>query len=108
MISGGQFRPDGSFTISNVAPGEYTIGVIQTASGLTLAGGVADAISTTVTVAGEDINGLRLIGVKPSTVTGRVILPQATARCNPPSVYSVDRRRGAARCRLRRLGGGAR
>src|SRR5436309_8611602 len=54
FISGGQFRPDGSYTISNLTPGEYSIGVRQTSSGLTPPGGVADAISTTVTVAGED------------------------------------------------------
>jgi hypothetical protein len=79
MVSGGQFRPDGTFTISNVAPGEYTILATPASMALSLlAGGASERISTTVTVAGEDINGLRLTGVKASTVTGRVILPEAT------------------------------
>jgi hypothetical protein len=104
FISGGQFRPDGSFTISNLTPGEYSIGVRQTSSG-PLAGGVADAISTTVTVAGEDINGLQLVGVKPSTVTGRVILPQATAGAIRPA--SIQLTANAARpTPIPNLGGG--
>ena len=79
-VGGGtQFRPDGSFTISNVTPGEYSIGVLQGVSSLALGGGAAEAVSATVTVAGEDINDLRLVGVKSSTVTGRVILPQAAS-----------------------------
>jgi hypothetical protein len=75
-IGGGQVRADGSFSVSNVAPGEYTIGI---AAGSGLIFGGADTISATVTVAGEDIAGLRLTGVKPSTVSGRVVLPQAGA-----------------------------
>ena len=75
--SGGQFRPDGSFTISNIAPGSYTISAGSL--GANLGGGPApDVISASVTVAGEDIQDLRLMGVKRSTVTGRVLLPQAT------------------------------
>jgi hypothetical protein len=71
--------------MSNLTPGEYSIGVSQTSLGPGLSGSVTDSISTTVTVAGEDINGLRLIGVKPSTVTGRVILPQTTAGAIRPA-----------------------
>ena len=80
VIGGTQLRPDGSFTISNVAPGEYSIAVLQLSSALNLAGGaVPEAVSATLTVAGEDINDLRLVGVKASTVTGRVVLPQAAS-----------------------------
>jgi hypothetical protein len=79
IATGSQLRPDGSFTISNVAPGEYTIVARVPATTFILAAGGTDSVSANVTVAGEDILGLRLVGVKPSTVAGRVILPPATS-----------------------------
>jgi 5-hydroxyisourate hydrolase-like protein (transthyretin family) len=69
---GGQTQPDGSFTIPNVAPGDYAVRVLSSSA----AGGNAnELIQGEVSVAGDDINSLRLIGIKPSTVTGRVIPP---------------------------------
>jgi hypothetical protein len=75
---GNQIRPDGSFTITNVAPGEYTLLAINPQSILG-GGGLPEMISATVTVAGEDITGLRLAGAKPVAVTGRVVMPQSTS-----------------------------
>jgi protocatechuate 3,4-dioxygenase beta subunit len=69
--SGGQMKPDGSFVIPNVAPGEYSLRALNPAAQNSL----AEVIQAEITVAGEDINDLRLVGVKPSTVTGRVIPP---------------------------------
>ena len=50
---GSQVRPDGSFTITNVAPGEYTLVAINPQSVLG-GGGLPEMITATVTVAGED------------------------------------------------------
>jgi hypothetical protein len=72
VASAAQIRPDGGFTIANVAPGDYKI------LALSLGGGAGDLVTTDVTVAGEDISNLRLTGVKSSTATGRIILPQGT------------------------------
>jgi len=79
MISsiGGQIKPDGSFSLGGVTPGEYIVRVM----GANIApGGVMSApetVQANVTVAGEDINDLRLVGVKPSMLTGRVLMPGA-------------------------------
>jgi hypothetical protein len=73
---GNQIRPDGGFTITNVAPGEYTLLAINPQS--VLGGGLPEMITATVTVTGEDITGLRLAGARPVAVTGRVVIPQNT------------------------------
>jgi hypothetical protein len=72
--SGGQIRPDGSFSIANVSPGDYTVQVLGNTGGL---GPGPERVQAKITVAGEDIVDLRLTGVKSSTVSGRIILPQA-------------------------------
>jgi carboxypeptidase family protein len=69
MTSGGMIRPDGTFSINALAPGEYTLQ-------LNMPGAFGDApeyASAQITVAGEDITGVRLAGVKPSTLTGRIV-----------------------------------
>ena len=74
-MAGGQIRPDGSFSVANVSPGDYTVRAISNTGGLLSQGG--ELVEAKISVAGEDITGLRLTGVKSSTVTGRIILPQA-------------------------------
>jgi protocatechuate 3,4-dioxygenase beta subunit len=80
LSTGGQMRPDGTFTIGNVAPGDYTLRV-QPASGL---GGTptTELLQMDISVAGEDINDLRVVGVKPSRVSGRII-PAPSQASNP-------------------------
>ena len=75
--AGAQSRPDGSFSVANVAPGEYAIQAMVNTGGLFGPG--AERAQAKITVAGEDIVGLRLTGVKSSTVTGRLVLPQTDA-----------------------------
>lgn len=88
-VAGGQVRPDGSFSVANVSPGDYTVRAISNTGGLLSQAG--ELVQAMVTVAGEDIAGLRLTGVKSSTVTGRVILPQAPqAATSGPSVASLQ------------------
>lgn len=72
-IMGAQIKPDGSFSIANVAPGEYTLRALV--SNGPFGGASTDFIQANVTVAGDDVLDLRLTGVKPSTVSGRVIPP---------------------------------
>lgn len=67
----GRISPDGSFTLSGIAPGEYTF-VAQT-------GPTGESASADITVSGDDISGLRLVGTQPSIVTGRLIV-DASAR----------------------------
>ncbi len=73
-----QIRADGSFTLSNVAPGEYTIRAVVPQTALA-AGASPELISARITVEGDDITGLRLAGVKSMTVSGKVLLDGAAA-----------------------------
>jgi hypothetical protein len=68
---GGQIRPDGTFAIANVAPGEYTL-MAQMPGGLP--GEPGESATATVTVSGEDVSGLQLVGSRMVTATGRVIV----------------------------------
>jgi hypothetical protein len=70
---GDQVRSDGSFTITDVAPGEYTIKVSQRL------GDAQEVASASVSINGEDVTGLTLIAQKPSVVRGRVVLDVAGA-----------------------------
>jgi hypothetical protein len=65
---GDQVRSDGSFTIADVAPGEYTIKVSQRL------GDAQQVASASVSINGEDVTGLTLVAQKPAAVRGRVVL----------------------------------
>jgi hypothetical protein len=86
--TGGQIKPDGTFTIANVPPGEYTMVGLNPQAVLG-GGGAPELISAAVVVGGEDINNFRLAGVKSSTVSGRVILPQASNNIRGSSIQLV-------------------
>lgn len=86
--AGGQVKPDGSFTVLGVAPGEYTLRAM-TGPGPLGGAGALEMISTNVTVTGDDISGLRIAGVRPSTLTGRVILPQVGADAIRPAALQL-------------------
>src|SRR5262249_40408774 len=79
MIGGSsEIRPDGSFLITNVPPGEYTAAT-ESDNGPPDPRESAMAI---VTVAGQDVGDVRLVGQEPAIVSGRVVSePDAT---NPP------------------------
>lgn len=81
MSSGAsQIRPDGSFTIANVAPGEYTL-TAQAPGGMP--GDPGESATALVTVTGEDITGLQLAGTRMITATGRLVIdPQAAKSFN--------------------------
>jgi len=69
---GGQIRPDGSFAIGGLVPGEYTLAAQGDR--------VREFASQPLAIAGEDISGLRLIGAKPSRITGRIVLDPESKR----------------------------
>ncbi len=75
----GQIRPDGSFVISGLAPGRYTL---QVRGGQM---GDGESAYADITVSGDDVTGLRLVASKPSVVTGRVLVDPAAAQTLPPS-----------------------
>ena len=82
----GTFRPDGTFLVPDIAPGAYEVAISPM-----IAGRPGDPITASITVAGEDISGLRLTGVKPVNVTGRVTLPEGTdLNTRPPVLQFVS------------------
>jgi Carboxypeptidase regulatory-like domain len=79
MGGGGRIGPDGSFTLSNVTPGEYALQarVRRSKPGeapgpeFTMPG-QGEMAMMTVNVAGEDLVGLVLVATKGARMTGRV------------------------------------
>ena len=78
-----QIKPDGSFTLSGLTPGEY---VLQTNGP---GAGAGDYASAEVTINGDDVNGIRLVGSPPLTVSGRVVVDPAAAQALRPSSVRV-------------------
>ena len=70
-VSPGQIRPDGSFAISGLMPGDYTL---QAQAPPASPGSDPEFASAEVTVQGTDVTGVRIASAKPSTIAGRVII----------------------------------
>jgi hypothetical protein len=81
-------RPDGGFSASGLPPGDYSLTVnIQARPGE-----VPESATTQITLAGRDVDGVQLVGVKPSTLTGRIVLTDPSAA----QTLQTDRLRLAA------------
>jgi hypothetical protein len=83
MMSGGMIRPDGTFTISNVAPGEYTVRATTSMSG---PGVPPEVLIANITVTGEDITGLVLTPMRAVKITGRIVLDPPGKWVDPASI----------------------
>ena len=68
-------RPDGTFVIRNLAPGEY----IVRAEPQFRQGVLPDLANAIVTIAGRNIDGLNLVATPPSTVSGRIVIDPGAA-----------------------------
>lgn len=81
--SGGQVKPDGSFLISNISPGEYAL------SARTMDDrGEAEFASVPVSVAGEDITGLVIVTGRGGTLRGAIV----TEAGSPPPFRPTEAR----------------
>ena len=78
----GQIRPDGSFTVNGLAPGTYTLQA-------QVMGADSESASAEIVVNGDDISGVRLVGSRPSALSGRVIVDPTAARSLRPSQFRV-------------------
>jgi len=78
-----QIKPDGSFVVNGLTAGEW---VLQT-TGPGAASG--DYASAEVTINGDDVNGIRLVGAPPLTVSGRLVVDQAAAQALRPSAVRI-------------------
>jgi Carboxypeptidase regulatory-like domain len=79
MTSGGQVRPDGTFTVGGLAPGTYTVRAQRMGPMVD----AQEAATATITVTGEDLADVQLVAAKPTTLTGRVIVDPAAASSLP-------------------------
>jgi hypothetical protein len=70
-----QIKPDGTFTVSGLAPGDYTL---RANFGFSASGDVEYALAD-VTVSGDDISGVHMTASKMVTATGRVVAQDAAA-----------------------------
>jgi len=79
----GQIKADGSFVLGGLAPGRY---MLQVRGGM---GGDGESAYLDITLSGDDVTGLRLVGSKPSVVTGRVLVDPAAAQALRPSALRL-------------------
>ena len=91
MFGGGnQVRDDGTFTLQNVSPGEYTLMV--SAMG---APGTTEQASMPLTVSGDDIAGIALVASRGTTIKGRIVFdvppPADTVRPGSFSVHAMPK-----------------
>ncbi len=75
MMPGGQVKPDGTFTVTNVPPGEYTLRVQRMGQ----ASPDPEFASAKLIVAGDDISDVHLVAVPPTVATGRIVVDPAEA-----------------------------
>jgi hypothetical protein len=81
MSSGGtQVRPDGTFTVSNVAPGDYTL--MAQMPGMP---GENDSATALVSVNGDDVTGVQLMATRMVMATGRLMVNAEDAKSLQPS-----------------------
>ncbi len=72
MGAGNQVREDGTFTLNDVGPGEYTIQVQSLAEGPS-----RETATLPIMVAGEDLTGIALVGTRGTAISGRVVVEGA-------------------------------
>jgi len=80
MLGGGNgapIAPDGSFVIRNVAPGEYVVRAQN--SGGRGENRRLEIATATISVAGQDVDGVQLVGSPASTASGVIMVDPAAA-----------------------------
>jgi carboxypeptidase family protein len=79
FFSGAPVRPDGTFLVASLTPGEYLLRTQPMPPR-------KDVATMKLTVGTEDIKDLRLVAMPPSTISGRVIVDPAQAASLPNPV----------------------
>jgi protocatechuate 3,4-dioxygenase beta subunit len=81
--SGGAIRPDGTFSVGGLGPGEYVVRANRVA---TAPGAPPEAMTAIVTITGDDVTGVVLTPVVPVRITGRIILDPASNALEPSTI----------------------
>ena len=74
-FSGGKVNADGTFTIKDIAPGDYKL-TIRTAGDK---GRLAEGATATVSVLGADVEGVSLVTGAAGTISGRLVTDEGLA-----------------------------
>jgi Carboxypeptidase regulatory-like domain len=80
---GAMIKPDGSFQVNGVAPGEYQLRTFPNGP----SGPDSETAMAKITVAGDDITDVQLVTSKPVSGAGRVIIDPAAAQSLPASLF---------------------
>ena len=86
---GGNVRPDGTFTLTNVAPGSYMLTVASRAfgrGGRGGGGGEPEIGSIPLTVVNEDLTGIHVVTTQGATLSGTVIAAQGSIAAVPTGI----------------------
>jgi hypothetical protein len=82
-MNGGQTGPDGTFSLANVAPGDYVLNV-QSFNRFGGDAAIAESGSMPITVGDADIVNLKVTTSAGATVSGRVVFEGTARRDNAP------------------------
>ena len=88
---GGNVRQDGTFTLTNVAPGSYTLTVASRAFGRGRGGNGADPEigSIPLTVVNEDLTGIHVVTTQGAALSGTVVAAQGSSTPLPTSAIQI-------------------
>jgi hypothetical protein len=93
MFGGGgnRVREDGTFVLPNVAPGDYVLEAREMGMGMGPgrrggSDGDPEAAFTSVSVGGEDVAGVTLVGTRGTSLRGRVVVQGAATGVKPSEV----------------------
>lgn len=87
--AGNRIRGDGSFALSNVAPGSYTLMATNGGPGGRGGGGEIEMGTMPITVAGDDVTGVTVVTGRGATVTGTVVPAQGSSAMLTRSTLQV-------------------
>ena len=89
-IQPGPIRPDGTFTINGLTPGDYTLEVPNQPAlgGPAAPPGEQEYASLDISVNG-DVSGVRIVSTKPSNVTGRIVIASGDAQSFKSSTVRI-------------------
>ncbi|MGH9143902.1 MAG: carboxypeptidase regulatory-like domain-containing protein [Vicinamibacterales bacterium] len=81
-VAGAPIRPDGTFTINGLAPGEYTL----RAQSNGMPSDDSEAGVARITATGDDIADVHIVAAKASTLSGRIVIDPALATALPATL----------------------
>jgi len=114
MGFGSQLKPDGSFSFTSVAPGEYRVSVQYTpdsdGNGNPFAGGPpgTEYASVPLTITGRDVTGLTLVTTLGGSAKGKLTFEGSTPASVSPAAISVGAAPASAALNNMMSGGSAR